>query len=78
MSLANKTKMSLTNKLVSYKERITIMIKAKAYTDCTWCRSSFEISEFAYNYLCNGGQADMLCDDCYGEEQLLVDADMWA
>lgn len=50
------------------------MIKTQAYTDCDFCQSSIEVSESTYAYLCNGGESEMLCDDCYGEELAVSDA----
>jgi hypothetical protein len=66
--------MSLTNKLVSHKERITNM----TYTDCDYCKVSFEIDQSTYDYLAKGGRAQMLCDDCYGEEALVYYGDIYA
>jgi len=69
MSLANKTKMSLTNKLVSHNETKSKENKMKNYyTDCDICRESSEVTKFVYDYHCNGGEADVYCPDC--ERQL--------
>jgi hypothetical protein len=46
------------------------------YTDCQYCRSSFQVTKFVYDYLCNGGEGLVICDDCDREEALLDEA--WA
>jgi hypothetical protein len=37
------------------------------YTDCDNCKGSHQVTEFVYNYLCNGGTADVYCSDCERE-----------
>ena len=37
------------------------------YTDCDTCRESFQVTEFVYKYLCNGGTADVYCPSCEQE-----------
>lgn len=39
----------------------------KFYTDCSDCQESFQVSEFVYNYLKDGGTADVLCGSCERE-----------
>ena len=48
------------------------------YTDCDYCKVSFEIDQATYDYLAKGGRAQMLCDDCYGEEALVYYGDIYA
>jgi hypothetical protein len=48
------------------------------YTDCDYCKASFEIDQLTYDYLAKGGQAQMLCDDCHQEEALVYYGDIYA
>lgn len=45
-------------------------MKKGYYTDCNWCFDSIAVDEKTYDYLCNGGQALMLCSDCERESVL--------
>jgi hypothetical protein len=46
------------------------------YTDCDYCKCSFRVTEFVYNFLAQGGQGLVICDECEREEALLDEA--WA
>jgi hypothetical protein len=46
------------------------------YTDCDYCQTSFQITQFVYNFLAEGGQGLVICDECDLEDSPLQEA--WA
>jgi len=56
--------MSLANKLDSHTKGHSMN---NYYTDCDNCKESHQVTQFVYDYLAQGGQADVYCPDCERE-----------